>query len=131
MNHELELQILNLYRLYPQTRSLAEEVGLTAWNGLVINTEELFFLARPVDVHDPEERWRDASYIYDRSRQNCWFVSIYGGISQNNPFRLFPYALPLVAWSRRNRPLRIYEALKTQKRCVLLTTRAIPSFRAS
>lgn len=131
MNRELELQILNLYRLYPQTRSFAEEVGLTAWNGLVINTECFFMLARPVDIHDPAERWRNASYIYDRERQNCWFISIYGGISQKNPFSFLPYALPLVAWSRRNRPLRIYEALKTQKRCVLLTTRTIPSSQTS
>jgi len=131
VNRELELQILNLYRRYPQTRSFAEEVGLTAWNGVVVNTEDFFLLTRPVDIYDPEERWRDASYTYNRSRQNCWFVTIYGGISQKNPFSFVPYALPLVAWSRRDNPARIYEAVKIQKRCDLLTTRTIPSFRAS
>ena len=127
MKRELELQILNLYRRYPQTRSFAEEVELTAWNGVVINTHDFFMLARPVDVHDPDERWRDAAYTYNRLRQNCWLITIYCGIIQNNPCHFVPYTLPLIAWSRRNRPLRIYETSKIKPRCDSLTTNSTPS----
>jgi hypothetical protein len=131
MKRELELQILDLYRRYPQSRSFAEEVELTAWNGVVINTEDFFMLARPVDIHDPQERWRDAAHTYNRLCQNCWLITIYCGISQNNPCHFAPYTLPLVAWSRRNRPLRIYETSKIQPRCDSLTTLSTPSSRQS
>ena len=126
MNRQIELQILDLYRRYPQPRSFAEEVELTAWNGVVINTEEFFMLARPVDIHDPQERWRDPVYFYHRLRQNCWFITIYCGISQNNPCNFAPYPLPYVAWSRRDRPLRIYETSKLHTRCDSLTTKKTP-----
>jgi len=89
MKRELELQIIDLYRRYPQPRSFAEEVELTAWNGVVINTEDFFMLARPVDIHDPEERY--------------------------------------IAWSRRDRPLRVYSTSKLHKRCDLLTIPKTPS----
>ncbi len=122
MKHELELQILDLYRRHPQPRSFTEEVELTAWNGVVINTEDFFMLARPVDIYDPEERWRDAAHAYHRLRQNCWLITIYCGISQNNPCNFAPYTLPYIAWSRRNSPLRIYETSKLHSRCDSLTT---------
>jgi len=117
VKRELELQILDLYRRYPQPRSFSEEVELTAWNGVVVNTEDFFLLARPVDIHDPEERWRDAAHTYHRLCQNCWLITIYCGISQNNPCNFAPYILPFIAWSRRDRPLRIYETSKLQTRC--------------
>lgn len=129
MNRQIELQIAKLYRLYPQPRSFAEEVELTAWNGVVINTHNFFMLARPVDIHDSEERWRDAAHTYHRLCQNCWLITIYCGISQNNPCHFAPYPLPLVAWSRRNRPLRIYETSKIQPRCDSLTTKPTPFFQ--
>ena len=129
MKRELELQILDLYRRYPQTRSFAEEVELTAWNnGVVVNTEDFFMLARPVDIHDPEERWRDPAHIYHMLCQNCWLITIYCGISQNNPCNFAPYELPLIAWSRRDRLLRVYETTKLRSRCDLLTTKKIQSF---
>lgn len=127
MKRELELQILDLYRRYPQPRTFAEEVELTAWNGVVINTEDFFMLARPVDVFDPEERWRDAAHIYNRECQNCWLITIYCGISQNNPCNFAPYPLPFVAWSRRDRPIRIYETSKIYHKCDSLTTLSTPS----
>jgi hypothetical protein len=122
MKRELELQILDLYRRYPQPRSWGEEVELTAWNGVVINTHDFFMLARPVDIHDPDEGWRDAAHAYHRSCQNCWLITIYCGISQNNPCKFAPYTLPYIAWSRRDRPLRIYETSKLLPRCDSLTT---------
>ena len=127
MKRELELQILNLYRRYPQPRSFAEEVELTAWNGVVINTEDFFMLARPVDIHDPEERWRDAAHTYHRLCQNCWLITIYCGISQNNPCNFAPYHLPYIAWSRRDRPLRVYSTSKLLPRCDSLTIPKTPS----
>lgn len=126
MKRELELQIIDLYRRYPQPRTFSEEVELTAWNGVVINTEDFFMLARPVDIHDPEERWRDAAHTYHRLCQNCWLIAIYCGISQNNPCNFVPYTLPFIAWSRRDRPLRIYETSKLLPRCDSLTTKKIP-----
>ena len=126
MKRELELQILDLYRRYPQPRSFSEEVELTAWNGVVINTEDFFMLARPVDIYDPQERWRDAFPIYHRLCQNCWLITIYCGISQNNPCNFAPYTLPYIAWSRRDRPLRIYETSKLLPRCDSLITPKTP-----
>ena len=127
MKRELELQILNLYRRYPQPRSFSEEVELTAWNGVVVNTEDFFMLARPVDIHDPEERWRDAAHTYHRLCQNCWLITIYCGISQNNPCNFAPYQLPYIAWSRRDRPLRVYSTSKLLPRCDSLTIPKTPS----
>jgi hypothetical protein len=127
MKRELELQILDLYRRYPQARSFAEEVELTAWNGVVINTHDFFMLARPVDIHDPDERWRDPAHAYHRLCQNCWLITIYCGISQNNPCNFAPYQLPYIAWSRRDRPLRVYSTSKLHKRCDLLTIPKTPS----
>jgi hypothetical protein len=126
VKRELENQILDLYRRYPQPRSFAEEVELTAWNGVVINTEDFFMLARPVDIYDPEERWRDVAYAYHMLFQNCWLITIYCGISQNNPCNFAPYTLPFIAWSRRDRPLRIYETSKLLPRCDSLTTKKTP-----
>jgi hypothetical protein len=117
VKRELELQILDLYRRYPQPRSFAEEVELTAWNGVVINTEDFFMLARPVDIHDPEERWRDAAHTYHRLCQNCWLITIYCGISQNNPCNFAPMQLPFVAWSRRDGRVRVYPTEKIRQRC--------------
>jgi hypothetical protein len=119
-------QIADLYARYPQPRSFSEEVEAHAWHGFVLNLPDLVMLARPVDIFDPKERWRDPHHIWTREQQNCWFITLYCGVSQNNPCNYAPYRLPYVAWSRRNRPLRIYETSKLLTRCDSLTTPKTP-----
>jgi hypothetical protein len=110
-------QIEDLYARFPQPRSFAEEVEAHAWHGFVLNLPDLVMLARPVDIFDPQERWRDPHYIWTRERQNCWFITLYCGISQNNPCNYAPYALDFAAWSRRGKPLRVYPTEKLRTIC--------------
>jgi len=107
----------DLYRRYPQPRSFAEDVELHAWNGVAIVLPEFVMLARPVDIHDPEERWDDPSHRYHPLWWNCWFIHLFCGISQNNPCNFAPVRLPWIAWSRRDGRVRVYETLKLQRKC--------------
>jgi hypothetical protein len=117
MNSELEQQVIEFYKRYPQPRSFADEVHLSAWNGVIINTENFFMLARPVDIHDPEERWRDPGYRCPIVAQNCWYIVMCCGDIERNPCEYAPYKLPLVAWSRRDRRIKTYDFDKAQQKC--------------
>ena len=113
-------QVAELYRRYPQPRSFAEDVELHAWNGVAIVLPHFIMLARPVDIHDPEERWRDPAHRYNILGCDCWFIHTYCGISQNNPCNYAPMELPYIAWSRRDRPPKIYPTAKLQRKCEFL-----------
>ena len=113
-------QVAELYRRYPQPRSFAEDVELHAWHGVAIVLPHFIMLARPVDIHDPEERWRDPAHRYNILWCDCWFIHTYCGISQNNPCNYAPMELPWIAWSRRDRPPRIYPTAKLQRKCEFL-----------
>jgi hypothetical protein len=117
MKAELEKQVIEFYQRYPQPRTFAEEVHLNAWNGVIVNAEDFFIMGRPVDIHDPDERWRDPGYRYPREVQNCWFIVMCCGEIPRSPCDFAPYKLPLVAWSRRNKKIKIYDFDDAQKKC--------------
>jgi len=117
----IQQEIARLYSLHPQPRTFSEEVEAHSWNGFVLNLPTLVMLARPVDIYDAQERWRDPCHIWTRDEQNCWFITLYCGISQNNPCNYAPYELPFAAWSRRGKPLRVHKTATLKRLCASMT----------
>ena len=119
MNRQIERQILDLYRRYPQPRTFAEDVELHAHNGVAIVVPNFVMLVRPVNIFDQETKYIDLNHRYKIDDCNCWYVWLYAGISQNNPCNMVPLNLPYWAWSRRGNPPKVYQTQKIKSNLII------------
>lgn len=88
-------------------RSLEVDIICHEIGGVVVDEPDFFLLARGVDVYSRWELVVEPTVFFPRSVQNCWFIWARAG-RLDRILTAAPYYLPLTAWSRRNKPFRIY-----------------------
>jgi hypothetical protein len=95
------------YREHLPDRSLGADIFCHKIGGVVVDEPDFFLLARGVNSRAPWAWITCPGVFFPRNAQDCWFIWARAG-SFERVLTVAPYYLPLVAWSRRNKPFRIY-----------------------
>ena len=96
------------YEEHLPDRSLGADIIMHKIGGVVVDEPDFFLLARGVDIHSRWEWITNPAVVFTRSGQNCWFIWARGGPNLMRMLTVAPYELPWTAWSRHNKPFRIY-----------------------
>jgi hypothetical protein len=102
--HELTMnareRVEDLYHIYPQPRTFEQDVALHRLNGVVIEREDFFLMARGVKHDAGHEALSNPEVSFAREVQDCWLIYAYSG-----PLEVLvtvaPYYLPFICWARR------------------------------
>ena len=96
------------YEEHLPDRSLGADIIVHRIGGVVVEEPDFFLLARGVDLQAPWEHIVNPAVFFPRSRQNCWYIWARGGSSLERMLTVAPYDLPWTAWSRHNKPFKVY-----------------------
>ena len=107
--------IRRVYETEPCPRTFERDLWLHLCGGCVFSTPDLFVMGRGVARSAPVAEIVDPSVIFDRERQDCWWVYAAAGDLARMP-QLLPYPLPWIGWERKNVP-RIWPIERVLELC--------------